>query len=48
MISIVIPTYNNFKYLKLCIDSIKKIRNIHIKFYYVNDGSDGTLIMLKK
>ena len=49
MISIVIPTYNNFKYLKLCIDSIKKnSKYSHKILLHVNDGSDGTLIMLKK
>ena len=44
MISIVIPTFNNLDYLKLCIQSIKKNSrfNHEIKLH-VNDGSDGTL-----
>ena len=42
--SIVIPTFNNLEYLKLCIKSIKK----HSKFahdikLHINEGSDGTL-----
>ncbi len=45
MFSIIIPTFNNLNYLKLCISSIKKN-----SFYttneiipHVNDGSDGTI-----
>ena len=49
MISIVIPTYNNFKYLKLCIDSIKKnSKYSHKIILHINDGSDGTLNYAKK
>lgn len=46
--SIVIPTWNNIAYLKLCIDSIRKN-----SFYtpeiliHVNEGTDGTLDWLK-
>ena len=49
MISIVIPTYNNFEYLKLCIQSIKKnsIYN-HELIFHINDGSDGSLEFIKK
>jgi glycosyltransferase involved in cell wall biosynthesis len=49
VISIIIPTYNNFSYLKLAISSIKKN-----SFYdneiilHVNEGSDGTLDFVKK
>ena len=32
MISIIIPTYNNKDYLKLCINSLKKIRIMIMKF----------------
>ena len=44
MISIVIPTFNNLDYLKLCIKSIRKNSkyNHEIKLH-INDGSDGTL-----
>ena len=48
MFSIIIPTLNNLKYLKLCIESIKK----HSKFDHeiiphVNIGTDGTIEYLK-
>ena len=49
MISIVIPTFNNLSYLKICINSIKnnsKFRH-EIKLH-INDGSDGTLEYAKK
>ena len=48
MISIVIPTYNNLDYLKLCLNSIKKnsIHN-HEIIIHINDGSDGTLEFVK-
>ena len=44
MISIVIPTYNNLDYLKLCLNSIKKnsFKN-HEIILHINDGSDGSL-----
>jgi glycosyltransferase involved in cell wall biosynthesis len=43
MFSIIIPTFNNVKYLKLCIESIKKnsIFN-HEIIAHVNLGEDGT------
>ena len=44
MISIVIPTFNNLEYLKLCINSIKKnSKYSHEIRLHINDGSDGTL-----
>ena len=45
MFSIIIPTYNNLKYLKLCLKSLKKNSNYndHEIIIHVNDGSDGTL-----
>ena len=48
MFSIVIPTFNNLKYLKLCLHSIKKnsLKN-HEIIIHVNDGSDGTLDFVK-
>ncbi len=48
MFSIIIPTYNNLDYLKLCLKSIKKnsIKN-HEIILHVNDGADGTLDYIK-
>ena len=49
MISIIIPTYNNLIYLKLCIESIK--RNSHYEneiLVHVNEGNDGTIEYLKQ
>jgi len=48
MFSIIIPTWNNLEFLKLCIESLRK----HSKFeheiiVHVNDGSDGTLNWVK-
>ncbi len=42
--SILIPTWNNLRYLKLCVESIKKnSRFNHQIIVHVNEGSDGTL-----
>ena len=44
MFSIVIPTFNNYKYLKLCLESINKNSSYkHEIIIHSNDGSDGTL-----
>ena len=44
MISIVIPTYNNLDYLKLCLKSLKHNSNFdHEIILHINNGSDGTL-----
>lgn len=44
MFSIVIPTWNNLDYLKLCIASIRKhSQSEHEIIIHINDGSDGTL-----
>lgn len=44
MFSILIPTWNNLPYLKLCIDSIRRhSAYAHEVIVHVNDGSDGTL-----
>lgn len=44
MFSILIPTWNNLAYLKLCIDSVRKYSAYdHEILVHVNDGSDGTL-----
>ena len=48
MISIVIPTYNNLDYLKLCLKSLKKNSSFkHEIIIHINDGSDGTLDFVK-
>ena len=49
MISIIIPSFNNLDYLKLCINSLKK--NSYYKneiLVHVNEGSDGTIEYLKE
>lgn len=44
MFSILIPTWNNLPYLKLCVDSIRRHSAFeHEILVHVNDGSDGTL-----
>ncbi len=48
MFTIVIPTLNNIKYLKLCIESIKKNSKYnHEIIPHVNIGEDGTINYLK-
>ena len=43
-ISIIIPTYNNIKYLKFLLNSIQKNSySTHEIILHINDGSDGTL-----
>ncbi|MDC0618396.1 glycosyltransferase [Candidatus Pelagibacter sp.] len=43
MFSIIIPTFNNIKYLKLCIESIKKNSIFaHEIIPHINEGADGT------
>ena len=49
MFSIIIPTFNNINYLKLCIKSI--IRNSNFKheiIIHVNEGTDGTIEFVKR
>lgn len=42
--SILIPTWNNLKFLQLCIESIRKNSSYqHQIVIYVNEGTDGTL-----
>ena len=49
MFSILIPTFNNVKYLELCINSIKKnSRYSHQIIAHVNIGDDGTIEYLNK
>ncbi len=48
MFSILIPTFNNLSYLKLCINSIKKnSKHKHEIIPHVNIGDDGTVDFLK-
>ena len=49
MFSIIIPTYNNVEYLKICINSIKKnSKYSHEIIIHINEGNDGTLDYVKK
>ena len=49
MFSIIIPTFNNIKYLKICIESIKKNSTFnHEIIAHVNLGEDGTKEYLDK
>ena len=44
LFSILIPTWNNLAFLKICVDSIRKNSKYnHEILIHVNDGSDGTL-----
>ena len=48
MISILIPTYNNLDYLKLCLKSLEKNSSYkHEIIIHINNGSDGTLNFVK-
>ena len=49
MFSIIIPTYNNLDYLKLCLKSIEKNSEFnHEIIIHVNEGTDGTIQYLNK
>ena len=49
MFSIIIPTYNNINYLKICIDSLNKNSKYnHEIIIHINEGNDGTLEYVKK
>ena len=48
MFSILIPSFNNIEYLKICINSIKKNSEFnHQIIIHVNEGTDGTLQYVK-
>ena len=48
MFSIIIPTWNNLAFAKLCVESIRKNSAYpHQVILHVNDGSDGTLAWAK-
>ena len=49
MFSIIIPTFNNLDYLKLCIKSLKKNSKFnHEVIVFINEGIDGTLEYVKE
>jgi glycosyltransferase involved in cell wall biosynthesis len=49
MLSIIIPTWNNLAFIKLCVESIRKNSAYnHQVILHVNDGSDGTLQWAKE
>lgn len=44
MFSIVIPSWNNLPYLKLCVESLRKYSSVeHEIIVHLNEGSDGSL-----
>ena len=49
MFSVIIPTFNNINYLKLCIKSLKNnSAHDHELIFHINEGIDGTLEYIKK
>ena len=49
MFSIIIPTFNNLNYLKICINSLKNNSNLKNDIIvHINDGSDGSLDFVKQ
>ena len=49
MFSILIPTYNNLEYLKICLDSLKKHSKYdHQIIIHINEGIDGSLQYVKE
>ena len=49
MFSIIIPTFNNLKYLELCLKSLKKNSKFdHEIIVFINEGKDGTLEYVKE
>ena len=49
MFSVIIPTFNNLQYLKICLESLKKNSKYnHEIIIHVNEGIDGTLDFLKR
>ena len=48
MFSIIIPSFNNLNYLKICINSLKNNSNLKNDIIvHINDGSDGSLEFVK-
>ena len=49
MFSIIIPTFNNFHYLKICLESLKKNSSLQNEIIiHVNEGGDQSLEYIKK
>jgi len=49
MFSVVIPTYNNINYLKICLNTLKKNSKFeHEIIIHINEGLDGTFEFVKK
>ena len=49
MFSILIPSYNNIEYLKICYDSINKNSKFkHQIIVHINEGIDGSLEYVEK
>ena len=49
MFSVIIPTFNNINYLRLCIQSLKKNSSYEQELiFHVNEGTDGTLDYIRK
>ena len=49
MFSIILPTFNNLEYLKICTESIKKNSNFnHQIIIHINEGTDGSLDFVKR
>ena len=49
MFSILIPSWNNLAFLKLCVESIQLYASVETQIIiHVNDGSDGTLDWVKQ
>jgi len=48
MFSIIIPSFNNLEYLKLCVSSLEKNSSLKNELiFYINEGSDGSLDFIK-
>ena len=49
MFSVIIPTFNNLNYLKLCIESLNNNSKFnHELIFHINEGTDGSYDFLKK
>ena len=49
MFTILIPTFNNLDYLKICLESLKKNSEFnHQIIIHINEGTDGTLDFVKE